>query len=178
MADVQTVPTTKERNLMFPTEIKGLKAARAGQYISKATGDMMFRFIVTGPIAAMAAYKKARGEYFVEDAAAGGAVYNVSQRQALQIVKAGGRLIISVTGQINADYDALEDALVEDELYIQARASERAKADIAATAGRTKRVYGAARTAPVEPANDLSNPENHQPEPEMTDEEKAALNIV
>jgi len=154
---------------MFPNEIKGLKATYLGNYRSSTGNGIRFRFSITGSPVALAAYEKARGQYFIKDEATGQLIFTTSDTIGLDIVEGNGKLLITTNGSIVPDRDIINEMLEDKFMYRQALATAKANAFVAKQAGgiRTPRVLPATFTS-VEPLN-------QNLEVALTPEEEAAL---
>ncbi len=174
---------------MFPQEIRGLKATRLGEFTRVVNGqaERRYRFAITGTPAALAAWKKARGQYYIEDEVTKQVIFIAIPNVAIELAKAGGKMLISTNGSVRPDYDSLEELIEDDFMYRQALATAKAQHNVGLgrVSGRTFGQSAAARNFNV-PNQDtidanaasavLSDEQmNAGNEPELSAEEKAAL---
>lgn len=171
MADVkdgapQSATANSRANLMFPADIRGLKATLIGEFTRQ--GEPRYRYAITGTPAAMEAWKKARGQYYIEDEVTKQVIFIAIPNVALALLGCGGKMMITTSGRCVADQNTLQE-LAEDKLmYRQAKAQAQAQADVAhGTVGRafggatsTPRNFSIPNQATINANADLSNPAN------------------
>ena len=158
---------------MFAHEIKGIKATRIGEFTRN--GEKRYRFAITGTPAALEAWKKARGQYYLEDEVTKQVIFIAIPSVALDLMKSGGKMLISTNGSVVADYDSLEEAYEDQQMYRVEL--QKAKAQIAATAGSDRR-FAPRTSAPNKfsvPDQDVINANMSEEDLNLTDEERDAL---
>lgn len=182
----QTYYRMSQQTQALKPEVKGLTATLDGNFVKN--GNMVFRYIVTGSPAAMAAFKEAKGEYWRENAA-GQPLHFVTDNPlpnggASQFERLGarGKLLITPNGNIVVD-DLLDMVVRKQEdsaTYRQELQRNLAAIDAQAqrAGGRVNRVFGA-RNITSDPSlgaeSIVAANASLEQEPELSAEEREAL---
>jgi hypothetical protein len=159
----------EKQELMFPTEIRGIKATRVGEFTRQ--GEKRYRFVITGTPAALAAWKKARGQYYLEDEVTKQVIFIAIPSVAVQLLKSGGKMLISPNGRVAPDYDSLVELVEDEQMYREAFAKAKAEADVRQGLG-AGRAFGQRSSAP----RNFNVPSNETIATNLADAANADLN--